>query len=222
MKTAIVTGSSHGVGWAITQFLLDEGWTVYGLSRSYDDKTMRHENYFHLTCDISNKHNVNLAISAIDGKIDLLVNNAAIFIRASFISYCMSEIDDIIDTNVKGTMYVTRAALPIMNSGGNIIFMNSVAGIEEIENQSLYCASKAALTAFAGVLGKELHGDIKVSSIHPGGINTELWNKNNPYPGNVKDLLQPWDIVDVVKMILIADEKVYHKTIKLFPSVEWH
>jgi NADP-dependent 3-hydroxy acid dehydrogenase YdfG len=111
-----------------------------------------------------------------------------------------------------------------MNTNSRIIFINSVAGLAELENQALYCASKWAITGFAGVLGKELRPrKIKVTSIHPGGINTSLWNEGNPYPvGDVTKALQTSDIVDAINYILSCPDYVEIKTLKLFPDIEWH
>jgi 3-oxoacyl-[acyl-carrier protein] reductase len=110
-----------------------------------------------------------------------------------------------------------------MNINSKIIFINSVAGLGELENQSIYCASKYALTAFAGVLGKELRSrKIKVVSIHPGGINTSLWNESNPYPvGDVENAINSKQISDLILFIL-SNSNIEFKTVKLFPEVEWH
>ena len=104
------------------------------------------------------------------------------------------------------------------------LFINSVAGLREIQNQSLYCASKAALKSFAGIIGQELRArKIKVSSIHPGGINTTLWNEQNPYPcGNADDALDPSIVADAVFHIAEVPHTTEIKTITMFPEVEWH
>jgi NAD(P)-dependent dehydrogenase (short-subunit alcohol dehydrogenase family) len=121
-------------------------------------------------------------------------------------------------------MYVTKLALELMPNDSKIVFINSVAGLEELENQSIYCASKYGLTAFAGVLGKELKPrNIKVSSIHPGGINTPLWNIHNPYPaGDVNNSMDPKSIVDMIDHIVSSKYDIDYKTVKMFPSIEWH
>jgi NADP-dependent 3-hydroxy acid dehydrogenase YdfG len=121
-------------------------------------------------------------------------------------------------------MYVTSEALKTMTTGSRIIFINSVAGLRNIQNQSLYCASKAALTSFASTLGQELRErKIKVSSIHPGGINTTLWNEKNPYPcGNADEALDPSIVADAVFHIAEVPHTTEIKTITMFPEVEWH
>jgi short-subunit dehydrogenase len=220
MKTAVITGTSRGLGKDIALTLLELGWQVYGLSRGNSD--MVHVNYQHFYVDITDHAAVASMMSQVS-QIDLLVNSAAVFEMSSFDDSQIESISKIIDTNVKGTMYVTKACLPLMNTDSKIIFINSVAGLGELENQSIYCASKHALTAFAGVLGKELRSrKIKVVSIHPGGINTSLWNESNPYPiGNVEDAIDPTQISALIVFIL-SNSNIEFKTVKLFPEVEWH
>lgn len=205
----VITGASQGLGKALAEHFADHGWEVIGLSRSTG-------------VDISNLESVITACSAIK-EIDLLINNAAQFDMREFISADITSIDRIIDTNVKGTMYVTKACLHKMTAGSRIVFINSVAGVTHIDKQAVYCASKAALTAFAGVLGSELRDrDIKVTSIHPGGINTPLWNDSNPYPcGDSSTALDPQDVVNMVYMIATT-KNVEYKTVTMFPQVEWH
>jgi short-subunit dehydrogenase len=147
----------------------------------------------------------------------VLVNNAGVFEYGEFSSQSMKTIDKIIDLNVKGTMYVTKAAQKYLSRGSNVFFINSVAGLYEIKNEAIYAASKHALTAFAGILGEELRNDgIKVTSIHPGGIDTPM-QRNNPIK---KELLQPSEISNLI--VNVINSKATYKTIKLFPESEWH
>ena len=114
-------------------------------------------------------------------------------------------------------MYVTNAALNLMNDESKIIFINSVAGLYEIDNEAVYSASKHAITAFAGILGKELRGrKIKVTSIHPGGMETPM-QMSNP---NKKTLLDTKEISNIV--VNTINSKAVYKTIKVFPESEWH
>jgi NAD(P)-dependent dehydrogenase (short-subunit alcohol dehydrogenase family) len=151
-----------------------------------------------------------------------LVNNSAVFECVNFEKTELNDIDRIIDTNLKGTIYVTKFVLPLMKQPSRIFFINSVAGLEEIENQSIYCASKHGLTGFAGVLSKELQDKkIKVTSIHPGGINTPLWD-NTSFHNDVNKLIDPIQIVKLIEFIFNSDNTIEYKTVKLFPEVEWH
>ena len=224
MKTVVITGTSRGLGLSIAKKFIAAGWQVIGIGRTCPEGL---ENYTHYTADIANISQVHIAFDTIrktNTPIDLLVNNSAAFHGGPFDTVDYIDICNVIDTNLKGTMYVTMEALKSMEAGSRIVFINSVAGLREIQNQSLYCASKAALKSFAGILGQELRArKIKVSSIHPGGINTTLWNEQNPYPcGKAEDALDPGIVADAVFHIAEVPHTTEIKTITMFPDVEWH
>jgi|APGre2960657468_1045069.scaffolds.fasta_scaffold34316_2 short-subunit dehydrogenase len=223
MKTILITGTSSGVGATIAYDYIEKGWNVIGFARS--ESLFNYSNYKHYQVDISNLDMVYKAFEQInDTKIDILVNNAAIFTMKSFSQTSFDEIGDMVDINLKGAMYVTKFALKNMEQGSRIFFINSVAGLEELENQSVYCASKHGLTGFAGVLGQELRQrGIKVTSIHPGGIDTPLWNEEIPYPcGDVSKAISPIELVKVIDFVYNSKFNIEYKTIKMFPDTEWH
>lgn len=224
MKTVVITGTSRGLGLAIAKKFINAGWHVVGIGRT---APLGLTNYTHYTADIANISQVFSAFDTMrktNTPIDLLINNSAAFQTGSFDTVEYVDVSNIIDTNIKGTMYVTMEALKSMQADSRIIFINSVAGIREIQNQSLYCASKAALKSFAGILGQELRArKIKVSSVHPGGINTTLWNEQNPYPcGRAEDALDPSIVADTVFHVAEVPHTTEIKTITMFPEVEWH
>ena len=223
MKTILTTGTSSGVGATIAYDYIEKGWNVIGFARG--ESIFNYSNYKHYQVDISNLDMVYKAFEQIsDTKIDILVNNAAIFTMKSFSQTSFDEIGDMVDINLKGAMYVTKFALKNMEQGSRIFFINSVAGLEELENQSVYCASKHGLTGFAGVLGQELRQrGIKVTSIHPGGIDTPLWNEEIPYPcGDVSKAISPIELVKVIDFVYNSKFNIEYKTIKMFPDTEWH
>jgi NAD(P)-dependent dehydrogenase (short-subunit alcohol dehydrogenase family) len=221
-KNAVVTGASYGLGASICQKLMDDGYHVYGLSRSKPSNSlmMFPEQFKWIECDISQYEEVQLAFKHINDWTDILVNNAGVFEMGTFASQNHKTIDKLLDVNLKGTMYVTNEALKWMPSGSRIFFINSVSGLYEIEYEAIYGASKHALTAFAGVLGKELQSrGISVTSIHPGSIETPMQRTNpNNEPGK---FMKPTEIANLISFIC-KSKKVEYKTIKLFPSTEWH
>lgn len=221
MRTALITGTSKGLGNIIAQNLLERKWKVIGISRG--KATIDHENYIHKSCDVSSYTEVEtMAKEVSNERINLLINNSAVFKYESFEKTDLKTIDSIIDINLKGSIYVTKYILPLLEIGSRIIFINSVAGLEELENQSIYCASKHGLTGFAGVLSKEFQKKkIKVTSIHPGGINTPLWDGSD-FHEDLSVLIDPKEISDLVYFIIEAGKNVEYKTIKMFPDIEWH
>jgi NAD(P)-dependent dehydrogenase (short-subunit alcohol dehydrogenase family) len=224
MKTILITGTSSGVGATIAYDYIQKGWNVIGFARS--ESLFNYPNYKHYQVDISKIYtSLSDTFDQIgDTKIDILVNNAAVFKMKPFSETSIEEIYDMIDINLKGAMYVTKFALENMEKGSRIFFINSVAGLEELENQSVYCASKHGLTGFAGVLGKELQPKgIKVTSIHPGGIDTPLWTRDIPYPcGDVSQAISPLEVVKLIDFVYNSKLNIDYKTIKMFPDTEWH
>jgi 3alpha(or 20beta)-hydroxysteroid dehydrogenase len=224
MKTILITGTSSGVGATIAYDYIQKGWNVIGFARS--ESLFNYPNYKHYQVDISKIYtSLSDTFDQIgDTKIDILVNNAAVFKMKPFSETSIEEIYDMIDINLKGAMYVTKFALQKMEKGSRIFFINSVAGLEELENQSAYCASKHGLTGFAGVLGEELRSKgIKVTSIHPGGIDTPLWSRDIPYPcGDISKAISPMELVKLIDFVYNSQFNVEYKTIKMFPDTEWH
>ena len=220
-KTILITGTTSGVGATIAHNYIEKGWNVIGFARG--ESIFQFENYKHFEVDITNAYLLSDVFEQI-GNIDILVNNAAVFKMKPFSQTSVDEIDDMIDINLKGAMYVTRFALQKMEKGSRIFFINSVAGLEELENQSAYCSSKHGLTGFAGVLGQELRPrGIKVTSIHPGGIDTPLWNRDIPYPcGDVSKAISPIELVKLIDFVYNSKFNIEYKTIKMFPDTEWH
>ena len=221
-KVAVVTGCSYGLGHDIADRLIDEGYFVYGLSRTKPPVKLfsAPDTFQWIECDISKSDQVKAAFERIGTYIDVLVNNAGVYEWGLFKSYfTIEKIDRIIDLNVKGTIYVTKEALKLMNKGSDIIFINSVAGLNEMEWEAVYSASKHAITAFAGALGAELNtqmDEIRVTSIHPGGIKTSMQEKHTS-----KDkFLETKEITNTIVHVL--NSKARYKTIKLFSDIEWH
>ena len=232
MKTLVVTGASSGVGLEISKLFVNNGWRVIGLARNLANlesiKGELGEQFIPLSADVSLYDSVKLAFDYIHthfGLIDLLVNNAAVFIMKPFSKSTIEDIDRIIDVNLKGTLYCTLNALKLIKPNvGRIINIGSVAGEHGIRNQSIYCASKFGVDGFADALNQELLGNgISLSTICPGGINTPLWNPENPYPGgDTSQLLSAYDIAKLVEYIAAQPTNVVLKKIVAFPSNEWH
>jgi len=222
MKTALITGTSSGLGECLALTLLKSGWKVIGLSRRKNKQLICFDNFSQIQLDISDRNKVVDSLSSL-GKIDCVINNAASFKLDTFENTSFDEIENIISTNVLGSMFVTRASLDLLNEDSKIIFINSVAGLYEFEGQSVYCASKHALTAFSSILSKELkEKKIKTVSIHPGGIDTPLWTKT-AYPlGDTDKALKVDDIAKMIAYVLNSPDYIEYKTITMFPEIEKH
>ena len=187
-KIALVTGGTRGIGKAIAIELIKEGATVI-LNYSKDDLSAEETlkeiealgGYAKLyKGDISKyeicKSMINFIISTF-GKIDILINNAAISFRGLFMDFSDININDILGINVLGAMYLSKEAIPHMLSKGkgNIINISSIWGEAGASCEVLYSSTKGAINLFTKSLAKELAPmGIRVNAIAPGVIDTEM------------------------------------------------
>lgn len=229
-KAIVVTGATGGVGSDTVKFFLEKKWIVFGLARNADKLSLltnevNNNNFYGIQMDVKNYlsvYNAFIKIKSIHSYIDILVNNASIFKSKSFVDFTPQEIEDIIDTNLKGTIYCSLECIKCMIEG-RIINISSVSGTHGIPNQTIYSASKYGVNGFSEALNQELiKRGIKISTIIPGGINTPLWDEANPYSGNVADILQPSDIVPLIYYISELPKHVVLKNVTVFPTCEWH
>ena len=189
MKTAIITGSSRGIGKAIALDLADNGYSVvinYDRDEMIAKETARlveetGAEVFLVKADISWKEDAeNLISQVMDswGRIDVLINNAGILPKARKIDEIQdSEWDLIMGTNLSGAFYCTRAVVKHMKKarGGNIVYISSVAGKEGGTVGAHYAASKAGLLGMTKSLAKELAPyRIRVNAVAPGPVDTEF------------------------------------------------
>jgi len=189
MKTVLITGATAGIGKATAEIFAKNNYNVIITGRRKDrlDKLSKELQEKHkikvlsLWFDVRKRSEVEKAISSLEKdwrKIDVLVNNAGLALGLSTIQE--GNIDDweiMIDTNIKGLLYVTRTIAPIMitNGSGHIINIGSVAGKETYPNGNVYCATKHAVDALNKAMRIDMiqHG-IKVTGIHPGMVETEF------------------------------------------------
>jgi 3-oxoacyl-[acyl-carrier protein] reductase len=224
-KTIVITGVTGGVGKVVAKMFIDRKWNVIGLSRNSQslidiDSIFGKPNFKAIDIDMSNQYSVIDAFDRIE-QIDVLINNAATFITKPFVESTPEDINRIIDINLKGYMFCTLNAIKKIKKG-RIINICSVSGLHGIKNQAIYSSSKFGVAGFTEAVAQELINNILFTTIYPGGINTPLWNTNNPYNGNIKELLNPKDIANTIKYIVELPDNVIVKDITIFPKNEWH
>lgn len=189
IKTILITGATSGFGKAIADKFASQGWrciiTGRRKDRLQDLKERLAEKYkaevYAMNFDIRNKDEVFNHIQNLpeDFKnIDVLVNNAGGAVgRDNFADAEIEDWETMIDTNVKGLLYISKAVIPLMmqNLYGHIINIGSIAGKEVYENGNVYCASKHAVDAISKSMRIDLlKYKIKVTAIHPGAAETEF------------------------------------------------
>lgn len=189
-KVAIVTGASRGIGRAIAKKLAQEGSDVVcNYHRSSDQiQTLLQEcegfgvKVLAIQADISKPTEAERLIQyTYDtfGKIDILVNNAGIVKDKLLMMYKNDDWDEVMQTNLNGTYYCTKAVLRpmLMNRSGKIIHLASTTGLNGNVGQSCYSASKGAIIAFSKSVAREVgRYNINVNAVAPGYIETDMMN----------------------------------------------
>ena len=178
-KTALVTGASSGIGEATAQRLAMAGYKVYGTSRRGAQAGQR--SFEMLPLDVTSDASVETAVRAVlrlDGRIDLLVNNAGFSIApAGAEESSIDQARSLFDTNFFGIVRMTRAVVPHMRhqGGGRIINIGSVLGFLPAPYMALYAATKHAIEGYSESLDHELRTrGIRVSIIEPAYIKTRF------------------------------------------------
>ena len=187
-KVAVITGGTRGIGNAIAKKFAENGATLAIIATSNNEKAQaaieelkkNGSDVKLYPCDIKNAEqvaSVSEEILADFGGVDILVNNAGITRDNLLPSMSITDIDDVIDINLKGTMYVTRSFIRnfIKKKGGNIINISSVVGLMGNKGQTNYAASKAGIVGFTKTVAKEYgRKNVRCNAIAPGYIATEM------------------------------------------------
>ncbi len=183
-KQALITGATSGIGRAAALRLAKEGYAVTATGRRADRlAALRTEieaaggRCTTLVFDVRSEEEVRRWLEPIE-RVDLLVNNAGLAAGLEHIDQGDTrDWDAMIDTNVKGLLYVTRVVTPKMVAagGGHVFNIGSIAGTEAYENGAVYCASKHAVHAISQSMRADLlSSGIKVTEIRPGMVETEF------------------------------------------------
>jgi 3-hydroxy acid dehydrogenase / malonic semialdehyde reductase len=185
-KIALITGATSGIGQATAELLLQNEYKVIITGRREDRlnefQSRYSQNDVHtLNFDIRNEQSVLDALNTLpeDWKnIDVLVNNAGLALGLSqFYDGSTEHWDTMIDTNVKGLLYISRAVSRGMKErkSGHIVNIGSIAGKEVYNNGNVYCATKHAVDALTKAMRLELATfGVKVTGVHPGAVETEF------------------------------------------------
>jgi NAD(P)-dependent dehydrogenase (short-subunit alcohol dehydrogenase family) len=182
-KIILITGTSQGIGHALTRLLLINGYSVIGTNTTGIDN-INENNYKSFALDLSNLESIDafekkLRIENI--KIDILINNAGIGPDLDFELPEAISFQKTFDVNVTGATFFTEQMLQHLNVGGKIINISSKMGSIDVceKNDSVaYRMSKAALNMYTKILSNRLEGKQFVASVHPGWVRTNISKSN--------------------------------------------
>jgi 3-oxoacyl-[acyl-carrier protein] reductase len=207
-KVAFVTGASRGIGAAVARLLAEHGVKLGLASRSGDDLGL--DGAVRIACDVRRADQVDAAVAkTVDahGGLDILFANAGVGAYGPFLELSPGFLEEMIDVNVKGTLYAVRAALPhLLESGeADIVTLASEAGRRGLPLEAVYCASKFAQVGFTRALDHELRErGVRCTNVCPGGVATDFALEEGR--GRTRDVLPGMmsaeDVADVVLFVL--------------------
>jgi 3-hydroxy acid dehydrogenase/malonic semialdehyde reductase len=237
MKTAFITGASSGIGRATAVALASAGFqlVVAGRRRERLDALAQElvpMPVHILTFDVRDRAAVEAAVAELPeafAHIDVLINNAG---NAHGLAPIQegdpADWDAMLDGNVKGLLYVSRAVLPRMGEGGFIVNLGSIAGHEAYANGNVYCASKAAVAMLTRTMRIDLlPKGIRVAEVAPGMVETEFSEVRfkgdearaaNVYKG--VQALQAADVADVIQFMVTRPPHVQLAEVVIFPAAQ--
>lgn len=234
----MITGASSGIGWATAKALANEGYRLILCGRRTERlaalASELEVDTLQLSFDVRERETVLNTIEGLPEEwkaVDVLINNAG---NAHGLSKIQEgNIDDwdaMIDINVKGLLYVTRAIVPgmVQRGSGHIVNIGSIAGKEAYPNGNVYCGSKHAVDAINNGMRMDLNGTgVKVSQVCPGLVETEFSlvrfkgdadRSKSVYEGF--DALQPEDIADLICFIVTRPAHVNISDTIIFPAAQ--
>lgn len=240
-KIILITGASSGIGEACAKLFASFGAKLILTARRLDRIDA-------LAAELMKTHNTQCLTLSLDVRkpdvveqrfqslphdwqaIDILINNAGLALGSDPIQHgSIENWDTMIDTNVKGLLYVTHAILPgmLQRKQGHIVNMGSIAGQEAYPNGNVYCASKHAVRAISKTMRIDLIGTpIRVTEIAPGGVKTEFsavrWDDSERAKLFYDDFepLLPEDIADAVYFSITRPAHVDIAEITIMPTVQ--
>jgi NADP-dependent 3-hydroxy acid dehydrogenase YdfG len=226
-KVVIITGASSGIGKECAFEFADNGASVVLAARQENElKKTEEEIKMHggdamsVKTDVRNIEDCKMLITKTlekYKKIDVLINNAGISMRASFEDLDLSVIKELMDTNFYGAVYCTKFALPyLLEQKGTIIGISSISGLTPLPGRTGYCASKYAMDGFFDTLRLEtINKGLKVLVVHPGftssNIRKAALNKlgvpQNETPRNESKMMSPKEVARIIVKATLNRDK---------------
>lgn len=239
-QTIFITGATSGIGKATAELLAKQQFNLILCGRRKErlvdlqNKLGKLTNVTTLAFDVRNKNEVFKAIQSLPAEfnnIDVLINNAGNAHGLSAIQNGdLDDWDAMLDINVKGLLYVSKAIIPKMteNHQGFIVNIGSIAGKEVYPNGNVYCASKYAVNALNKSMRLDLNKhNIRVSGIHPGAVETEFsevrfkgdTNRAKTVYEGYK-ALQAEDIADIIHFVITRPYHVNIEDLVVYPTAQ--
>lgn len=209
-KSVVITGGSDGLGFSLAKAFLAKGALVNLIARDENklDLAVKElgSNAKGFVADVSNWQEIEQVAQKIES-IDILINNAGVWIEGSLLDNEIAKIDQAIDINLKGVIYATKAFLPKLKkeTEGHILNVVSTSGLKGRDGQSVYCASKFGVSGFTEALKVDLEKtNVKVTGFYPGGMRTHLFDKAGNPKAN-QDWMKTDKVAEIIAFMLEQD-----------------
>lgn len=223
----IVTGGSKGIGFAVARALLERGMQVAISARKDSElqdaaRRLASRDILAIRADVRDPADAQRLVDETVrrfGGLDVLVNNAGIGRFANVADMSLDHWRELVDTNLSGVFYCSRAAIPAMKTrgAGFIVNISSLASKNPFTGGAAYCASKAGLNAFSEALMQEVrHDNIRVSYVLPGSVSTGFGDRGSS--GEAEWKLAPEDVARAVVDLIAHDPRSLPSRVELRPS----
>jgi NADP-dependent 3-hydroxy acid dehydrogenase YdfG len=225
-KVAFITGASSGIGAAVARALAVHGVELGLASRRGDDLGL--PGALGLACDVRHLEQLESAVAETAerfGRLDILVANAGVGSYHAFLETPIEHLEEMIDTNLKGTIFAIRSALPYLLEAGeaDIITLASEAGRRGLPGEAVYCASKFGQVGLTRALDHELREQgVRCTNVCPGGVATEfaLAKGYNRPPEALVGMMSAEDVAEVVLFCLTRPRRLRILETALRPVTE--
>jgi 3-oxoacyl-[acyl-carrier protein] reductase len=228
-RVAFVTGASRGIGAAVARSLADAGVSVGLASRSGADLGLA--NGLGVRCDVADAAQVDAAVAATVerfGRLDILVANAGVGAYGPFLDISPEHVEEMIDVNLKGTIYAVRAALPhlLESDAADVITLASEAGRRGLPGEAVYCASKFGQVGLTRALDGELRErGVRCTNVCPGGVATDfaLDGGRGRSPDVLSGMMTAEDVAEVVMFVLTRprNHRILETALRPMSEASW-
>ncbi len=216
-KIALITGASEGIGRALAGELARHGVRCVAVSRNAEARPFDNDLVIARNCDVSKPQEVRELLLWIDetyGSLDIIINNAGIWHKVGQLETIEDDkIAQVVQTNLLGTIYPTKCALPLLRRANEAAIVNVVSksGVLAQAGQSVYTASKYGAKGFTDVLREDLKGtSIHILGVYQSGTNTKMFAKAGEEFGT-DTFTEPTDLAQYITSILASPPKFWVK-----------
>ena len=225
-KSALITGSSSGIGLAIAQRLLEQGYQVTGISRRGQVDALRHANFSAEVVDLDDLDRLETSLKRIlkTREFDCFIHAAGQGHFGSIEQFSVAQIERSIRVNLVSGMVICRSLLPRLRrrGAGRIVFIGSESALQAGKKGALYSAAKFGLRGFCLALREDCASDgIQVSLVNPGMVRSPFFDELPFAPGaSAENAIEVADVAEVVVQILESSPHIVIDEINLSPRIK--